>query len=77
MRNGTVVRGAYGIFTSSFQGNIAASSIMGPPYWSYETPSFSAQSMQKWETAFPAGTQYVQPSGSSGAGMEREIAKDA
>ncbi len=53
VRNGSVVRAAYGIFTSSFQGNVAASSIVGPPYWAYETPSFSAQSMQKWETAFP------------------------
>lgn len=53
LRNGTVARAAYGIFASSFQGNIAASSIVGPPYWAYETPSFSAQSMQKWETAFP------------------------
>lgn len=50
----TVLRLSYGIFTSSFQGNIAASSIVGPPYWGYETPSFSAASMQKWETAFPA-----------------------
>ncbi len=49
-----VIRGAYGIFTSSFQGNIAASSIVGPPYWGYETPSYSAQSLQKWETAFSA-----------------------
>lgn len=49
----TVVRFSYGIFTSSFQGNIAASSIVGPPYWGYETPSFSASSQQKWETAFP------------------------
>ncbi len=54
VRNGSVVRAAYGIFASSFQGNIAASSIVGPPYWSYETPGFSTQSQQKWETAFPA-----------------------
>lgn len=49
-----VIRGSYGIFASSFQGNIAASSIVGPPYWGYETPSYSAQSLQKWETAFSA-----------------------
>lgn len=47
-----VVRGSYGIFTSSFQGNIAASSIVGPPYWGYETPSYSAASLQNWRTAF-------------------------
>ena len=58
-----VIRGAYGIFASSFQGNISASSIVGPPYWSYETPSFSAASMQQWETAFSADpTNFVTPS---------------
>jgi hypothetical protein len=58
-----VVRAGYGIFTSSFQGNIAASSIVGPPYWSYETLGFSALSNQKWETAFPsAPTAFVAPS---------------
>jgi hypothetical protein len=58
-----VIRGAYGIFTSSFQGNIAASSIVGPPYWSYETLGFSALSNQKWETAFPSvPTAFVAPS---------------
>jgi hypothetical protein len=49
-----VVRGSYGIFTSSFQGNIAASSIVGPPYWGYETPSYTASSKQNWQTAFSA-----------------------
>jgi hypothetical protein len=58
----TVIRGAYGIFTSSFQGNISASSIVGPPYWSYETPNFSYGTMQKWETAFPAGLNDFGPS---------------
>ena len=58
-----VIRGAYGIFTSSFQGNIAASSIVGPPYWSYETPSFSPSSNQQWETAFSADpTNFITPS---------------
>ena len=58
----TVIRGAYGIFTSSFQGNISASSIVGPPYWSYETPSYSTGSMQQWETAFPAALNDFGPS---------------
>ncbi|HWA93847.1 MAG TPA: TonB-dependent receptor [Terracidiphilus sp.] len=53
-RSDFVVRGSYGIFTSSFQGNIAASSIVGPPYWGYETPSWSASSKQNWQTAFSA-----------------------
>jgi hypothetical protein len=52
--NDLVIRGSYGIFASSFQGNIAASSIVGPPYWGYETPSYSARSLQKWQTAFSA-----------------------
>jgi len=59
-----VFRGAYGIFTSSFQGNIAASSIVGPPYWGYETPSYSPRSNQQWETAFP-----LTPSGFSPPGV--------
>ncbi len=58
-----VIRAAYGIFTSSFQGNIAASSIVGPPYWGYETPSYSAQSNQKWETAFPLVPNTFSPPG--------------
>ncbi|MFN7993475.1 MAG: TonB-dependent receptor [Bryobacteraceae bacterium] len=58
-----VIRGGYGIFASSFQGNISASSIVGPPYWSYETLGFSALSNQKWETAFPAvPTAFIAPS---------------
>lgn len=52
-RTGTVLRAAYGIFTNSFQGNLAASSIVGPPYWDYEEPTFAANSMQNWQTAFP------------------------
>jgi hypothetical protein len=58
-----VLRTAYGIFTSSFQGNVAASSIVGPPYWSYETPSFSPQSPQPWETAFPVVPNTFSPPG--------------
>jgi hypothetical protein len=58
-----VIRGGYGIYTSSFQGNISASSIVGPPYWSYETLSFSPSSDQRWETAFPVvPTAFVAPS---------------
>lgn len=47
-----VLRGGYGIFASSFIGNITASAIVGPPFWNYENPSYTAQSLQRWETAF-------------------------
>ncbi|MCW5983101.1 MAG: TonB-dependent receptor [Bryobacteraceae bacterium] len=58
-----VVRGGYGIFTSAFRGNVTASAIVGPPYWSYETLSFSATSNQRWETAFPVDpTSFIAPS---------------
>ena len=57
----TVIRGAYGIFASTFQQNISSSDIVGPPYWAYETPSFSYGTMQQWETAFPAGIDSFGP----------------
>jgi hypothetical protein len=47
-----VLRGGYGIFASSFIGNITASAIVGPPFWNYENPAYTAQSLQRWETAF-------------------------
>ena len=46
-----VIRGGYGIFPSSFIGNITASAIVGPPFWNYENPVHSG-SLQRWETAF-------------------------
>jgi hypothetical protein len=52
--NGLVVRGAYGIFTSSYQGNTTASSILGLPYSASEALSFAKAQNQQWETAFPA-----------------------
>ena len=58
-----VVRAGYGIFTSSFSGNRTASSIVAPPYWTFETTSWSAASLQRWETAWPANPQtFVTPS---------------
>ena len=51
--NGMVVRGSYGIFTSSFEGNRTASSIVGPPYWTWENINFSPSTPQPWETIFP------------------------
>lgn len=47
-----VIRGGYGIFASSFIGNITASAIVGPPFWNYENPAYTAASLQRWETAF-------------------------
>jgi hypothetical protein len=58
-----VVRAGYGIFTSSYRGNITASSIIAPPYWTYESQSWSAAQMQRWETAWPVNpTSFVAPS---------------
>jgi len=62
-RESFVIRGGYGIFTSAFRGNVTASSIVGPPYWSYEILSFSRTSLQRWETAFPAEPRaFIAPS---------------
>ena len=52
--NDLVVRGAWGMFTSSYQGNYTGSSIIGPPYWLSETITFAKAANQQWETAFPA-----------------------
>ena len=58
-----VIRAGYGIFTSSYRGNITASSIIAPPYWTYESQSWSASQLQRWETAWPVNpTSFVAPS---------------
>ena len=58
-----VVRAGYGIFTSSYRGNITASSIIAPPYWTFESQSWSAAQLQRWETAWPVNpTSFVAPS---------------
>ena len=58
-----VVRGGYGIYYNSFTGNRSASSIVGLPYWTWEALSFSALTLQQWETAWPADPQsFIQPS---------------
>jgi len=62
-RNDFVVRAGYGIFTSSFSGNRTASSVIGPPYWTFETQGWSASQLQRWETAWPDSPQaFVTPS---------------
>jgi hypothetical protein len=61
--NDLVVRGAWGIFTSSFQGNYTGSSIIGPPYWLSESITFAKASLQPWETAYPVEPHnFVAPS---------------
>jgi hypothetical protein len=58
-----VLRGGYGIYYNSFTGNRSASSIVGLPYWTWEALSFSALSLQRWETVWPADPQtFIQPS---------------
>jgi hypothetical protein len=58
-----VVRGGYGIFTSSYRGNITASQIIAPPYWTYESQTWSPSQLQRWETAWPVNpNSFVAPS---------------
>lgn len=58
-----VIRGAYGTFASSYRGNITASQIIAPPYWTYESQTWSPSQLQRWETAWPANpTSFVAPS---------------
>lgn len=51
--NDLVVRGGYGLFPSIFRDNITGSSIIGPPYWTFETQAWSASQLQRWEDAWP------------------------
>ena len=63
-----VIRAGYGIFTSSYRGNITASSVVAPPYWTYENQTWSASQLQRWETAWPANpTSFVAPGVSAAA----------
>ena len=58
-----VIRGGYGIFTSSYRGNITASQIISPPYWTYEAQTWSPSQLQRWETAWPVNpNSFVAPS---------------
>jgi Carboxypeptidase regulatory-like domain/TonB-dependent Receptor Plug Domain len=58
-----VIRAGYGIYYNSFTGNRSASSIVGLPYWTWESLSFSALRLQRWESAWPANPQsFIQPS---------------
>src|SRR5579885_297291 len=58
-----VLRAGYGIYYNGFTGNRSASSIVGLPYWTWESLSFSPQTLQNWETAWPTDPQaFIQPS---------------
>lgn len=61
--NGFAVRVGYGIFASSYNGNVTGSAIIGPPYWLSESVAYAKASNQRWETAFPASpSDFVAPS---------------
>lgn len=63
-----VIRGGFGIFTSSYRGNITASQIIAPPYWTFESQSWSPSQLQRWETAWPVNpNSFVAPSVSAAA----------
>jgi hypothetical protein len=63
-----VVRAGYGLFTSNYRGDITASQIVAPPYWTYEGQSWSAAQLQRWETAWPLNPRaFAAPSVSAGA----------
>jgi len=58
-----VIRAAYGTFASSFRGNVTASQIIAPPYWTYESQTWSPAQLQRWETAWPVNpNSFVAPS---------------
>jgi outer membrane receptor protein involved in Fe transport len=58
-----VFRAGYGLYYSTYTGNRSASSIVGIPYWTWESSSFSPLSPQGWETAWPADPDtFIQPS---------------
>ena len=58
-----VFRAGYGTYYNGFTGNRSASSIVGLPYWTWESLSFGPQTLQPWETAWPVDPQnFIQPS---------------
>ena len=58
-----VLRAGYGTYFNGFTGNRSASSIVGLPYWTWESLSYSPLTLQNWETAWPADPQaFIQPS---------------
>lgn len=61
--NDLVVRGGYGLFPSIYRDNITGSSIIGPPYWTFETQGWGRAQLQRWETAWPQDPRsFIAPS---------------
>jgi len=75
-RGDLVVRAGYGVFTSSYRGNITASSVVAPPYWTYENQSWSASQLQRWETAWPVNPNAFVTPGVSAAAYNVKPMKD-
>src|SRR6266481_9090481 len=71
-----VIRAGYGIFTSSYRGNITASQIIAPPYWTYEAQSWSPAQLQRWETAWPVSSDSFVASSIGGAAYNVKPMKD-
>ncbi len=71
-----VVRAGYGIFTSSYRGNITASQIISPPYWTYEDRSWSPAQLQRWETAWPVNPNSFVASSVGAAAYDVKPMKD-
>ncbi len=71
-----VIRGGYGIFTSSYRGNITASQIIAPPYWTFESQSWTAAQLQRWETAWPVNPESFVASSVSAAAYNVKPIKD-
>ncbi|MEW5978988.1 MAG: TonB-dependent receptor [Acidobacteriota bacterium] len=61
--NDWVVRGGYGLFPSIYRDNITGSSIIGPPYWTFETQGWGRSQLQRWEQAWPQDpNSFIAPS---------------
>ncbi|PYV07595.1 MAG: hypothetical protein DMG07_28130, partial [Acidobacteria bacterium] len=61
--NDLVVRAGYGLFPSIYRDNITGSSIIGPPYWTFETQGWGRSQLQRWETAWPQDpSSFISPS---------------
>jgi hypothetical protein len=71
-----VIRGGFGIFTSSYRGNITGSQIISPPYWTFESQAWSPAQLQRWETAWPDNPESFVASSVSAAAYNVKPIKD-
>ncbi|MFN7996663.1 MAG: carboxypeptidase regulatory-like domain-containing protein [Bryobacteraceae bacterium] len=71
-----VIRAGFGVFTSSYRGNITASQIIAPPYWTYESQSWSPAQLQRWETAWPVNPNSFTASSVGAAAYDVKPMKD-